>query len=179
MNEISEKILLLLSGGFEFGYRHRRGSKWRTLEDLSIEWQKIGEKKLQEGIRNLYRLDIIDKQEDIDGWIMVRPTEKGKLRALNLKLDGIKYKKQAWDGKWRMVAFDIPEKQRRGRNALRQRLRKIGFCELQKSILITPFDCRQEIMQLVKFFRIEKYVRLGELDFIDNKEHFKKVFKLP
>ncbi len=179
MNEISEKILLLLVTGVKFSYTYSHGKKWRILEKLPDEWRKIERKKLQEGIRNLYRLDIIDKQEDIDGWIMVTPTEKGKLRALNLKLDGIKLKKQAWDGRWRMVAFDIPEKHKQGRDALRQRLRKIGFRELQKSVLITPYDCRQEIMLLVKFFRVEKYVRFGELDFIDNEEHFKKVFKLP
>ncbi len=77
-----------------------------------------------------------------------------------------------------MVAFDIPEKARRGRDALRQRLRKIGFCELQKSILISPYNCQKEIMQLIGFFRVERYVRFGILDFIDNEEHFKKLFKL-
>ncbi len=178
MNETSQKMLLLLYAGFEFGYRYDPKTRQNALKNLSREWRKIDEQELKKGIRNLYRLDIIDKQEDIDGWILVKPTEKGKLRALNIILDDIKNTKEPWDGKWRMVAFDIPEKARQGRDALRQRLRKIGFTELQKSVLITPYKCRQEIIKLVMFFRVEKYVRFGELDYIDNEDYFKKLFKL-
>ena len=36
-------------------------------------------------------------------------------------------------------AFDIPEKFKKGRDALRWRLKKSGFRELQKSILIATF----------------------------------------
>ncbi|KKP42377.1 MAG: hypothetical protein UR31_C0016G0007 [Parcubacteria group bacterium GW2011_GWA2_33_14] len=178
MNEISKKILLLLYTGVGFSYSYTPGQKLKFLKNLPKEWKKIEENELKKGIKNLYRLDIIDKAEGIDGWITVKPTEKGKLRALNLKLDGIKSKKQTWDRRWRMVAFDIPEKHKQGRDALRRRLIKIGFCELQKSVFIAPYDCREEIILLVKFFRLEKYVRFGELDFIDKEDYFKKVFKL-
>ncbi len=76
------------------------------------------------------------------------------------------------------MLFDIPEKYRKGRDALRQKLKKIGFCELQKSILITPYNCREEIENLVKFFELGKYVRFGVLESIDNEIYFKKFFKL-
>ena len=178
MNEISKKILLLLDAGIVFSYAYHPGQKWRALEKLSREWKKINEKELEKGIRNLYRMDIIDKTEKIDGWITVRPTEKGKLRALNFKLDNIRHKHNKWDGRWRMIAFDIPDKFKKGRDALRRRLRKIGFCELQESIFITPYDCQKEIGLLVDFFHLEKHVRFGILDFIDNESYFKKIFKL-
>lgn len=116
--------------------------------------------------------------QDPKGLITLKLTEKGKLRVLKYKLANIKNKKQQWDGEWRMVAFDVPEKLRRGRDALRHTLRKVGFQELQKSIFVTPHDCLEEIEALIKFFDLGKYVRFGILNFIDNEDSFKKRFKL-
>ena len=105
-------------------------------------------------------------------------TEKGKLKALNCKLDGIKNKKEKWDGKWRIIAFDIPEKYKKNRDALRRRLKSIGFCELQKSIFVTPINCEKEMKIFIDFFYLGKYVRFGILDFIDNENYLKKIFKI-
>ena len=77
-----------------------------------------------------------------------------------------------------MVAFDIPQKYKKGRDALRRKLKKIGFCDLQKSIFVTPFDCEKEIRLLVEFFELDKYVRFGILEHIDNEKYFKSFFKL-
>lgn len=178
MNEIKQKILLLLSGGLVFGCSYTPGYQWRVLKTISSEWKKINKKELREGINYLYRLNFINKNSDNNGLMTVSLTKKGRLWALNIQLDNIKNKKEKWDGKWRIVAFDIPEKYRKGRDALRQKLKKIGFCELQKSILITPYKCKEEIENLIKFFELGKYVRFGVLESIDNEIYFKKFFKL-
>ena len=178
MTSTAEKILLLLYAGTVFSYEYIPGKKWRILKNISHRWQKINQQELEMGIRNLYKLDIINKVEIDKNLFGVKLTEKGRLKALNYQLLNIKNKHQHWDGKWRMVAFDIPEKYRKGRDALRQKLKKIGFRELQESIFITPYDCKKEILLLVDFFKLEKYVRFGILEFIDNESHFKKAFKL-
>lgn len=178
MNRIREKILLLLMGGATFGYSITPGQQWRVLETISKEWQKINKKDLREGIKYLYKLEFIDKEKNSDGTIALLLTKKGRLKSLNKQLDNIKNKKEKWDGKWRMVAFDIPERHKKGRDALRQKLKKIGFCELQKSVFITPYKCKEEISLLVKFFNLDKYVRFGILELIDNESYFKKFFKL-
>ncbi|MCX6722356.1 MAG: hypothetical protein NTY04_04220 [Candidatus Staskawiczbacteria bacterium] len=178
MNKIREKILLLLIGGIAFGYSITPGKQRMVLKTISREWKKIDKKELTEGIKYLYKLEFIKKEEVGDGSIKIILTKKGRLRALNRQLENIKYKNEKWDGKWRMVAFDIPEKFKRGRDALRQKLKKIGFCELQKSVLITPYMCEKEIELLVNFFELKKYVRFGVLDSIDNGDYFRKIFKL-
>src|SRR3990167_4036341 len=49
-------------------------------------------------------------------------TLKGKAKILAfLKKD------KKWDGKWRIVIFDIPETERRMRNFFRKKLAEIGF----------------------------------------------------
>jgi len=90
----------------------------------------------------------------------------------------MKIKRENWDGKWRIVVFDIPEKIKRGRDALREKLKELGFYELQKSVFVFPYKCQNEIEFVIEFFNLRKYVRFGTLDSIDNNLHLKKIFKL-
>lgn len=178
MNLIRERILLLLLSGVALASSYTVGQQWRVLKTVSKEWEKINREELRKEVNYLYRIKLINKGKNEDGSINIIITEKGKLRALNYQLENIKNKKQKWDGKWRMVSFDMPEKFKRGRDALRQKLKKIGFYELQKSVFIVPYDCKEEIGLLVKYFDLNKYVRFGILEFIDNEKHFKNIFKL-
>ena len=57
--------------------------------------------------------------------------------------------KKRWDGRWRMVVFDIPEKYRKTRDKLRITLRSLGFVQLQGSVWVFPHDC-EEVVALLK-----------------------------
>ena len=178
MNNTKEKILLLLLGGVALSLCYTPYQQSKVLRGISREWKKIDPKELREGISYLYKLGFVGKEEEKKNMFRIFPTEKGRLRLLGIKLNNIKNKKEKWDGKWRMVAFDIPEKYKIGRDALRRKLKKVGFCEMQKSVLVTPYNCKEEIAELVKFFELDKYVRFGVLDYVDNENYFKKIFKL-
>ncbi|MCX6718034.1 MAG: hypothetical protein NTY81_00320 [Candidatus Staskawiczbacteria bacterium] len=175
MNKTKEKILLLLLGGVAFGYSYTPGMQWRVIKAVSREWKKLDKKELREGINYLYRLNFVGKKEN-NNFTSILLTKKGKLMALNYKLGNIKNKSAKWDGKWRMVAFDVPERYTNGRNALRSKLKEIGFRELQKSVFVAPYDCKEEIEMLVNLFDLGKYVRFGVLDFIDNEKYLKRIF---
>ncbi|MDO8593830.1 MAG: CRISPR-associated endonuclease Cas2 [bacterium] len=54
-----------------------------------------------------------------------------------------------WDGKWRVVMFDIREKRRRARSQLRSLLTGAGFLRLQDSVWIHPYPC-DEFIGLVR-----------------------------
>jgi len=178
MNAIREKMLLLLLGGLALGCSYTAGQQWKVLKTVSREWKKLSKDKLRKEISNSYRIKLINKEESNDGSIMISLTEKGKLKALNCQLNNIKNKKEKWDGKWRMVAFDIPERFKKGRDALRHRLKEIGFRELQKSLFICPYNCMKEMKLFINFFNLNKYVRFAILEFLDNEDDFKKVFRL-
>ncbi len=45
-----------------------------------------------------------------------------------------------WDGRMHLVTYDIPEKHRDKRDALREQLRKIGAGKLQNSVWLTPYN---------------------------------------
>jgi len=50
-----------------------------------------------------------------------------------------------WDGKWRVIIFDIPEKKRKIRTKLRQILISASFHRLQDSVWVYPYDCEDTI----------------------------------
>jgi len=178
MTNTKEKILLLLYAGLAFGFSYTLHRQWKIIKGVAKEWKRINEKNLRKEVRNLYRARMIEKKENSDGTITLVLTDKGKLKALTYKFEEMKIKEENWDGKWRMVVFDIPEKLKGGRDALREKLKKIGFYELQKSVLVYPYECKNEIDFLVEFFQIRKYVRFVIVDFIDNELHLKKNFGL-
>jgi len=111
--------------------------------------------------------------------IYIRLTEKGKKKAKKFQIDDLKIKKQKkWDGKWRIVIFDIPQITRLTRDALRGKLKELGFYRLQQSVWICPFPCQKEVDLLRQFFGLDP----KELILIEGKiagdQKLRKIFKL-
>ena len=92
----------------------------------------------------------------------------------NLKID----KSKKWDGKWRIVIFDIPNKYNRARDFLRDKLRDLQFVQMQKSVYMCPWECFKEIDILRKAFRVQKYVSLITAVDIENVPFWKVKFEL-
>lgn len=173
-----QKILLLLLAGVAFGFAYTPGRQRKILQELGREWQKIDEKKIKDETRQLYQSKLIQRKKNPDGSETFILTGKGRLRALTFHFDNMKIKKEHWDGRWRLVIFDIPEKIRTGRNALRRKLRALGFYELQKSALIFPYTCEKELEFIIEFFGMRRFVRVCVVQSIDNEPHLKHVFGL-
>ena len=175
---LKQKILLLLFGGVALGCAYSPRRQMRIIKAVAREWQKINEKELTDEIRKLYRSRLVETKLNADGSQTFVLTEKGKLRALTYRFDEMTIEKKDWDGKWQIVIFDIPERLRRGRDTLREKLKELGFCELQKSVFVFPYQCEDEINFIIEYFDLRRYVRVGLLEKIDNDLHLKKIFKL-
>ena len=72
-----------------------------------------------------------------------RLTEEGRLRALGGR-DPVHEWSRRWDGRWRMVLFDIGEERSAQRDKLRRYLRARGFGYLQHSVWISPHALEPE-----------------------------------
>ena len=178
MSAIKEKIFLLLLAGLSLGFTYSPYRQWKILKTAAKEWKRIDERKLREEIKKLYQTQLVEMKENPDKSYTLILTEKGKLKALTYHFQAMKIKKKNWDGKWRLIVFDIPEKMRRARDALREKLKELGFYELQKSVFVFPYECKDEIEFIVEFFNLRQYVRYGVLESIDNNLHLRKIFKL-
>ena len=83
-----------------------------------------------------------------------------------------------WDGYWRVIIFDIPEKLRIARDALRQRLRCLGFYQAQKSVLIFPYPCEKEIGFVRELFNLNRYIIFVKTSYFEGEEALLDHFNL-
>jgi phenylacetic acid degradation operon negative regulatory protein len=68
---------------------------------------------------------------------LYRLTEQGRIHALGGH-DPIARWSRPWDGRWRLVVFDIPREQKGARERLRRFLRSRSYGCLQGSVWVTP-----------------------------------------
>ena len=101
-------------------------------------------------------------------------TETGKKRVLEYKLDEIEIERpKKWDGLWRIISFDIPEKHRKARNALVGKLNDMEIYPLHKSVFICPFEFKDQIDFIGEVFNVRKFINyflVKKLD--DDKENY-------
>jgi len=110
----------------------------------------------------------------------LRITPKGrKALALEQAKVALSDQKKRWDGRWRMVAFDIPERRRGVRSRLRAVMREIGFVRLQDSVWVYPYDCEDFIALLKAELKIGKDVLYAIADTIEHDKDLRRHFNLP
>jgi len=84
-----------------------------------------------------------------------------------------------WDGRWRLLSFDIPERLRSDRLKLAYELKKIGFVPIQKSTFISPHPLSGVVTRFATDLGIRQYLRFFEVQKIDNeKETIQKIWNL-
>lgn len=77
-------------------------------------------------------------------------TDKGRAMIQTITASEYRIPEPAfWDGRWRVVMFDIREKRRRARSQLRSLLFGAGFLRLQDSVWVHPYPC-DEFIGLVR-----------------------------
>jgi len=74
--------------------------------------------------------------------------------------------------------FDIPHIKKWARDALRNKLRELGFYQLQKSVFIYPYQCENEIDFLCEVFGIRKHVLLIVCNDFEGSEKLRHHFGL-
>lgn len=108
-----------------------------------------------------------------------RLTSKGESILRRWQFADFKLQKpRKWDGKWRVIIFDIPEKLKKTRNHLTLLLRQAGFVRLQDSVWVYPYDCEDVITLLKTDFGIGKYLIYLIVEELENDKHLREVFEL-
>ena len=87
-------------------------------------------------------------------------------------------KKHKWDGGWRMILFDIPEKQRKIRDYLRKIIKRVGFKELQRSIWIYPGQVPVFLRHILSRDDIRGHVKFIITEHLDNDQDIRRMFNL-
>ncbi|MBI2039896.1 hypothetical protein HYT18_02390 [Candidatus Microgenomates bacterium] len=114
--------------------------------------------ELAQALKRLREKGLVETEKDTKG-LIIKLTELGKDA-----LGDISVPEKDWDGKWRVVIFDIPERKRLIRNLFRRRLRDWGFKNWQKSVWITRSNITEKLRKLVSKLNIEQWVAVIETD---------------
>lgn len=139
---------------------------------------KLAGRQLSQSMWYAKRKGFLATQEK-EGKLNLVLTYKGRERLLAIKRQTITVKRpKKWDGKWRMVAFDIPEKRRFARDTLRNALKKIGFQKLEGSLWIYPFDAQEELGFLAETLLLKPFVRHFVITKFDGEEEWRDKFRL-
>ncbi len=149
----------------------------QLLKYIDIEDGKI-KLKIRRSAGSLKNKGLI-KMENRGGEIYVALTDKGRKEARlnNLKLDRSD-KHEKWDKKWRIIMFDIPEEKKFSRQALNKLLKKANCYPYQKSVFITPFECKKEVDFLGDCFNVREHIFLITASDIENESRVRKYFNL-
>lgn len=112
---------------------------------------------LGQALRRL-RLNGYVDLEQYNKELMIKLTNTGKIEAdLRKALFDEK-----WDGKWRVVIFDIPEKHKRARDLLRSKLKTWGFVSWQKSVWASKKNITHILRDFIKQSGVVKWVVVVE-----------------
>lgn len=119
--------------------------------------------------KNLIEADRIKKRE------ILKITDEGKIFLIKNNLELLRIERgRKWDGKWRIVSFDIPHSKKSARDTFRKFLKQFNFCPLQKSFFVSPYPCYEEIQFLGSLFGVAEYIVYGEATFKKEEEKFLK-----
>jgi len=178
-SEISKDILkwLLISGIVYIS----ASSPYFTLNLMKKikKIKKYKRKKVYDAFYRLRREGCIEiKKKDYN--VYIKLTEKGRKKANWMQMDKLKIKKpKKWDGKWRIVMFDISQLKNFYREVFRGKLKELNFCQVQKSVWICPYKCKDEINLLKDFLGFtDKEIRLVVSSDIGKDDWLKKKFKI-
>ncbi|MBL8031619.1 MAG: hypothetical protein JNK33_04835 [Candidatus Doudnabacteria bacterium] len=167
---LSSKILItaLQAGYLVFGLRGRIIDKVYN-PGLDVD------RRLKRTLYYLYKKGYI-AFEDRAGRRLMRLTQQGKLRTLfdNFGVD----KARGWDGKWRVVLYDIPQSARAVRFQVLHQLKVLGFAQLQASVYIGPYALNESALQYLRTSGLIKYIRIMLVERVDNDAQLRRTFKL-
>ncbi len=144
--------------------------------------RKYSDQQLKNAFYNLKKRNLVEIIQELDGKIKVKLTNNGKERIREFSLETLSIKKPLkWDKKWRILIFDIPSKPKifnQAREALRSKIKELGFFQMQKSTWIFPYECEDEILLIAELYHVQKYIEIITAERILHGEVMKRRFKL-
>jgi len=155
----------------------------KLFEDaLKHDKRRFSKKEKYKAARALRRLEKnrLLKIKQKNGKFSVELTKEGKKKFKEINLENLRIiKPPRWDGKWRLVIFDIPEEAlAHARRILRAKLKEWEFYPLQKSVWVCPWPCEKEIQVIAELYEVAPYVDVVVAEKIANDNILRKHFGL-
>lgn len=145
-------------------------------EAIVNEFIKVRKKKkyLKQSLERFIKNGLVVRRE---GKFFV--TRKGAIFFRRIAVKATLRNTKSWDGKWRLVTFDVPVNVDEKRYQLRGLLKEFGFYQLQKSVWIYPSYLAEKFWRLLVDLELDQYCKVMLVEFLEGdvevKRHFKKI----
>lgn len=139
-------------------------------------WKRFNIPYLKRTLRRLEKEKLVQIKEEGDCQ-QVEITQRGRRRILKYALDELVIEKpKIWDGKWRLISYDIPGKYKSLRKILREYLSNWGFYPLHESVFLHAYPCGKQVEFLREYLGLGEYVRFFSVSQIENDKPFRDFF---
>lgn len=109
----------------------------------------------------------------------VKLTQKGRNLLKIIRLQEIKIEKpEKWNQIWHLVAYDIPNTRKKERDWFRRIIEKLGFYQIQESLWVFPYECKEEIAIISQDLSISPFVITMNTSNLPNQTKMLKYFSL-
>ena len=151
----------------------------RLKQSVTISfWDEYYESSVKECVDKLLRKGKVELRE-VEGKTEVKITNKGRTEIIRMEMEKLGIAKpEKWDGKWRMVFFDVEELRRGKRDLFRRWLVRLGLRKMQKSVWVYPYPLEKEIKFLREILDVPHGVKLVTAEKIENDEDLRNWFDL-
>lgn len=136
---------------------------------------KYTDKQINSSVKYLKRKKLIAFKSRQNKIIISKP---GKRHLAKLNIDKITIPQQSWDGRWRLLTFDIPEPKRKARRVFREKLKNLDFFHFQRSVFVFPYRCKDEINNIAETLNIQDHIHILVCDRFTGDRQLVKKFKL-
>lgn len=144
--------------------------------DENKAWKRFNLPYLKRTLKRLEEQKLVETSTKNNCQI-VKITERGKRRILRAAIDELSITKpKNWDGKWRMISYDIPEHLKGLRQVFREYLRAWRFYPIQESVFLHAYPCLNQVEFLREYLGIGEYIRLFHVSKIENDQLFRDFF---
>lgn len=148
----------------------------------SKQSKRFSKKQIQSTLGLLKQRRLVEIVREKNGKTMVKLTNKGQARIKEFCFEELRISKaKQWDRKWRVLIYDIPTKPKiynKAREALRVKIKEIGFIQLQKSVWVCPYECEDEILFLTECYSVTKFIEILTVEKLLHMDQLRRKFKL-
>lgn len=139
---------------------------WRRLFSM-YNYEKPNRRNVGENLKRLIEYGLVEKEGNF-----LKLTEYGKL-IIKPAMQKRQIIRRKWDGKYRLVIFDIPEIRKKARAWLREELYLLNYTPLQKSVFIGKYPLTPDIVEKIKKLNLRNFVNYLLVDRVFDEKKLK------
>jgi len=123
-------------------------------EEEYESWKHFNGFYLKRTLKRLQKEKLVEVKEE-NNQTVIALSKNGKRKILKYSLENLSIDKpKKWDGKWRLIMYDVDRQRNALRDLFRDTLKGLGLFQLQESVWLYPYPCEDHIAFLREYYGV-------------------------